>query len=154
MPSRTSVRRCMASPAASLRTRSNSSTCSCCNCSSAAAAFSAADTSAEAPSGQAPEAAEPEEEADEQADTLSFDEPWIDTPLCTSCNDCLKVNAVVFLYNEEKQAYLGDLSKVSYVELVTAAELCPARCIHPGLPLNPNEPGLDELIERAAPFNQ
>mgnify|MGYP001816158185 FL=1 len=117
------------------------------------AAFSAADTSAEAPSEQAAEAAEPQE-ADEQTDTLSFDEPWIDTPLCTSCNDCLKVNAVVFLYNEEKQAYLGDLSKVSYVELVTAAELCPARCIHPGLPLNPNEPGLDELIERAAPFNQ
>jgi ferredoxin len=117
------------------------------------AAFTATDAGAEAPSGQVPEAAEPEE-ADEQADTLSFDEPWIDTPLCTSCNDCLKVNAVVFLYNEEKQAYLGDLSKVSYVELVTAAELCPARCIHPGLPLNPNEPGLDELIERAAPFNQ
>ena len=118
------------------------------------AALNATDAGAEAPPlEQAAEAAEPEE-ADEQVDTLSFDEPWIDTPLCTSCNDCLKVNAVVFLYNEEKQAYLGDLSKVSYVELVTAAELCPARCIHPGLPLNPNEPGLDELIERAAPFNQ
>ncbi len=117
------------------------------------AAFSATDAGAEALPEQAAEAAE-SEEADEQVDTLSFDEPWIDTPLCTSCNDCLKVNAVVFLYNEEKQAYLGDLSKVSYVELVTAAELCPARCIHPGLPLNPNEPGLDELIERAAPFNQ
>jgi ferredoxin len=117
------------------------------------AAFSATDAGADALPEQAAEAAE-SEEADEQVDTLSFDEPWIDTPLCTSCNDCLKVNAVVFLYNEEKQAYLGDLSKVSYVELVTAAELCPARCIHPGLPLNPNEPGLDELIERAAPFNQ
>lgn len=118
-----------------------------------AAVPAALSASAEALPEQAAEAAEPEE-ADEQVDTLSFDEPWIDTPLCTSCNDCLKVNAVVFLYNEEKQAYLGDLSKVSYVELVTAAELCPARCIHPGLPLNPNEPGLDELIERAAPFNQ
>ncbi len=102
-----------------------------------------------------PEAvAEPQTDAEQPADNLTFDEPWIDTPLCTSCNDCLKVNAVVFLYNEEKQAYLGDLGKVSYAELVTAAELCPARCIHPGLPLNPEEPGLDELIERAAPFNQ
>ena len=86
--------------------------------------------------------------------TLTFDEPWIDTPLCTSCNDCLKVNTQVFLYNEEKQAYLGDLDKVSYAQLVAAAELCPAKCIHPGLPRNPDEPGLDALIERAAPFNQ
>jgi hypothetical protein len=34
-----------------------------------------------------------------------------------------------------------------------AAEKCPARCIHPGKPLNPDEPNLDELIERAKPFN-
>jgi ferredoxin len=92
--------------------------------------------------------------AGEVTETLSFDDPWIDTPLCTSCNDCLKVNTQVFLYNEEKQAYLGDLDKVSYAELVTAAELCPAKCIHPGLPQNPDEPELDALIERAAPFNQ
>jgi ferredoxin len=91
--------------------------------------------------------------AEEDAEALSFDEPWIDTPLCTSCNDCLKVNTRVFLYNEEKQAYLGDLSLVSYAELVEAAELCPAKCIHPGLPQNPEEPGLEGLIERAAPFN-
>jgi len=90
----------------------------------------------------------------EETETLSFDEPWIDTPLCTSCNDCLKVNTQVFLYNEEKQAYLGDLDKVSYAELVEAAELCPAKCIHPGLPQDPDEPGLDALVERAAPFNQ
>jgi len=91
--------------------------------------------------------------AEEDAETISFDEPWIDTPLCTSCNDCLKVNTLVFLYNEEKQAYLGDLNQVSYAELVEAAELCPAKCIHPGLPQNPEEPGLEGLIERAAPFN-
>jgi ferredoxin len=109
------------------------------------------------PAAETPDETAETESVDEpqpQAETLSFDEPWIDTPLCTSCNDCLKVNTLVFLYNEEKQAYLGDLSKVSYAELVTAAELCPARCIHPGLPLNPDEANLDELIERAAPFNQ
>ena len=38
-------------------------------------------------------------------------------------------------------------------DLVTAAETCPARCIHPGKPLDPNEPGLEELIARAEPFN-
>ena len=93
---------------------------------------------------------EPSVESEEE---LSFDEPWIDTPLCTSCNDCLKVNALVFLYNEDKQAYLGDLSTVSYAQLVEAAELCPAKFIHPGQPQNHDEPGLETLIERAAPFN-
>ena len=63
------------------------------------------------------------------------------------------MNALVFLYNEDKQAYLGDLSTVSYAQLVEAAELCPAKCIHPGQPQNHDEPGLETLIERAAPFN-
>lgn len=89
--------------------------------------------------------AEPEE--------VTFDDPWIDSELCTSCNDCMKVNTVLFVYNENKQAILGDLSTGTYAQLVEAAELCPARCIHPGKPSNPNEPGLEELIERAKPFN-
>ncbi|MBK8638527.1 MAG: ferredoxin [Chromatiaceae bacterium] len=89
-----------------------------------------------------------------QEETLSFDEPWIDTPLCTSCNDCMKVNPLLFLYNEDKQARLGDVNKATYAQLVKAAELCPAKCIHPGQPWNPNESGLVELIERAAPFNR
>jgi len=106
-----------------------------------------------------PPAESPAEETQEAAqaeadDVLTFDEPWIDTPLCTSCNDCLKVNALLFIYNEEKQALLGDPKKGTYAQLVEAAELCPAKCIHPGKPLNPDEPGLEELIQRAAPFNQ
>ena len=28
-------------------------------------------------------------DAEEEEEELNFDEPWIDTPLCTSCNDCL-----------------------------------------------------------------
>ena len=81
-------------------------------------------------------------------------QPYIDTFLCTSCNDCLEVNPLLFVYNEEKQALLGDLDSATFAELVTAAELCPARCIHPGKPWNLDETDLDELIERAAPFNQ
>jgi ferredoxin len=84
----------------------------------------------------------------------TFEEAWIDTPLCTSCNDCTKLNPRLFLYNDEKQALLGDLKAGTYAEVVQAAELCPAHCIHPGKPWDPTEPGLDELIERAAPFNQ
>ncbi len=114
----------------------------------APAAKPPADTADEGPS------AEPEPAVGEEEDELSFDEPWIDTPLCTSCNDCLKVNPLMFLYNEEKQAYIGDTSTATFAQLVEAAELCPAKCIHPGIPLNDNEPGLDGLIERAVPFNQ
>ena len=93
---------------------------------------------------------EPEPDDEEQP---AFDEPWIDTPLCTSCNDCLEINPLLFLYNEEKQAYLGDLSTATYAQLVEAAELCPAKCIFPGKPWNPQEANLEELMERAAPFN-
>lgn len=104
----------------------------------------------EAPVERPPEGgAEPEAE-----DLLSFDDPWIDTPLCTSCNDCMKINPLLFIYNDEKQAKLGDLSTATFAQLVQAAEKCPAKCIHPGKPMNPNEPGLGRLIERAAPFNQ
>ena len=94
------------------------------------------------------------EQAGESEETLAFDEPWIDTPLCTSCNDCLEINPLLFVYDEEKQALLGDLDSATYAELVAAAELCPARCIHPGKPWNLDEADLDDLIERAAPFNQ
>jgi ferredoxin len=111
---------------------------------------SANETAPEAPA--ADEIKQPQEPT--PAAELSFDEPWIDTPLCTSCNDCLKVNPLLFVYNEEKQALLGDLATASYAQLVEAAELCPARCIHPGKPWNPDEPGLQALIERAAPFNR
>lgn len=79
--------------------------------------------------------------------------PWIDTPLCTSCNDCTNLNPRLFLYNEDKQAVLGDLGAGTFAQLVEAAELCPARCIHPGRPWNPEEPELDALTERAAAFN-
>ena len=86
-------------------------------------------------------------------DDLSFDEPYIDTPLCTSCNECTALNGLLFVYNANKQAYIGDASAGSFAQLVTAAEKCPARCIHPGKPQNSAEPGLDELVARAARFN-
>jgi len=41
----------------------------------------------------------------------------------------------------------------TFAQLVQAAEKCPAKCIHPGTPLDPDEPNLPDLIERAKPFN-
>ena len=110
-----------------------------------AAPETAAPAPAPAPE-SAPAAPEPvEEEAEDE-------EPWIDSPLCTSCNDCLDINRQLFVYNANKQAVIGDARAGTYAQLVQAAEKCPARCIHPGRPLDPQEPGLDALIERARPF--
>lgn len=105
--------------------------------------------------------AEPEPKIDGMAPAVAgaaeeetFDEPWIDTPLCTSCNDCTSLNPRLFVYNDEKQATLGNIKAGTFAELVRAAEICPAHCIHPGKPWNPNEADLDALIARAAPFNR
>jgi ferredoxin len=83
---------------------------------------------------------------------LSFD-PYIDTPLCTSCNECTQKNGAMFKYNADKMAYIADPRAGTFKELVEAAELCPVGIIHPGSPLNPNEENLESLIERASKFN-
>jgi len=80
-------------------------------------------------------------------------EPYIETPRCTSCDECTTRNDRMFAYDENKQAYIKDPDAGSFRELVEAAEICQVAIIHPGKPRNPDEPGLDELLERAAPFN-
>jgi pyruvate-ferredoxin/flavodoxin oxidoreductase len=80
-------------------------------------------------------------------------EPYIDTELCTSCDDCLKVNNKLFVYNADNQAYIADPSAGTFKQLVMAAEACPAEIIHPGTPLNAKEKNLDKLIKRAERFN-
>ncbi|MBK8975601.1 MAG: ferredoxin [Planctomycetes bacterium] len=99
-------------------------------------------------------AAAPAPAGEAVAESDAFEEAWIDTPLCTSCNDCRNINPTLFVYDENKQARIADPRAGTYLQLVQAAEKCPARCIHPGLPLNRGEPNLDELMARAAPFNQ
>ncbi len=100
-----------------------------------------------------PNAPTEEEDAAEAVIEISED-PWVDSMLCTTCNDCLAINPQLFVYNEDKQAYITDPNLGTYAQMVEAAEICPSRCIHPGMPLNKDEADLDELIERAAPFNQ
>jgi ferredoxin len=108
-----------------------------------------APTDAPAAAVTAPEP-EPEEEPEEE---MSFDDPWLDTDMCTTCDDCMGINKMMFVYNDNKQAIIKDPKAGTYADLVEAAEICPAKCIHPGKPLDPNEPGLEELMARAAPFN-
>lgn len=111
-----------------------------------------ADVTVDAVDEEAPAAPEPVAE-EAAADADGFEEPWIETALCTSCNDCTIINPKLFVYDGNKQAHIGDPDAGTFAELVAAAEKCPARCIHPGKPRNPNEPNLEELVSRAAPFN-
>ncbi len=64
----------------------------------------------------------------------------------------MHVNKRMFAYDANKQAYIADAGAGTYRELVEAAESCQVSIIHPGKPRNPDEPGLAELLERAAPF--
>jgi hypothetical protein len=81
------------------------------------------------------------------------DEAWIETARCPSCNECQTINDRMFKYNDNKQAYIADITAGTYRELVEAAEACQVAIIHPGKPRDPGEPGLAELVERAKPFN-
>ncbi len=80
------------------------------------------------------------------------DSPYIETPRCTSCNECTKINSRMFAYDENKQAYIADPDAGTFRQLVEAAEHCQVAIIHPGLPRNPNEADLDALLERAQSF--
>jgi ferredoxin len=76
----------------------------------------------------------------------------VETLRCSSCNECTLAFPKLFAYNDDKQAYLRDVRAGTYRQLVEAAESCQVSVIHPGKPWNPDEPGLEELLERAKPF--
>lgn len=99
---------------------------------------------------QPPAAVEPVEDSTETA--RGSDEPYIETPRCTTCNECTTLNGRMFAYNENRQAYIADPSAGTYRELVEAAEGCQVAIIHPGKPRDPNEPGLADLLARAESF--
>jgi ferredoxin len=96
-------------------------------------------------------AAAPPPPAEEEA--VSFSDPFIDTPLCTSCNECTNLNPQMFKYNADKQAELADVKAGTFLQLVTAAEKCPAACIHPGAPRKDDSTATDDVVARAARFN-
>jgi hypothetical protein len=83
----------------------------------------------------------------------STDEAYIETPRCTTCEECVHINNRMFVYDANKQAYIADLAAGSYRELVEAAEVCQVSIIHPGKPRDPSEPGIEELLERARVFD-
>jgi pyruvate-ferredoxin/flavodoxin oxidoreductase len=96
----------------------------------------------------APAAAPEAEEADEG---LTMD-PYIQSELCTSCDECININKRMFAYNKQKQAYIKDSKAGTFRQLVMAAQKCPVSIIHPGTPLNPDEPDLEKWVQQAARF--
>ena len=78
---------------------------------------------------------------------------WIESAMCTSCDECTGINPRIFAYDEHRHAYVKDPKGGPYKDLVKAAEKCTAQVIHPGSPLDPNEKDLAKLIQRAAKYN-
>ncbi|MCP3851187.1 MAG: ferredoxin [Gammaproteobacteria bacterium] len=111
------------------------------------------DSSAQAPVQEEAEEVDAVEEEPEEEEEASFEDAWIDSPLCTTCNDCTDMNPLMFVYNDSNQAFISDLNAGTYLQMVEAAEICPSKCIHPGKPWDDSEPDLDELVERAKVFN-
>ena len=79
--------------------------------------------------------------------------PWIESAMCTSCDECIRINNRIFAYNENKQAFVKNAKGGPYRDLVKAAEKCTAQIIHPGLPQDPSEKDLEKLVKRAAKYN-
>jgi len=79
--------------------------------------------------------------------------PWIESAMCTSCNECISINNRIFAYDADKHAYIKDARGGPYKDLVRAAEKCTAQVIHPGTPRDPKEKDRDKLLKRAAKYN-
>lgn len=77
---------------------------------------------------------------------------WIETPDCTTCDECVDIAPAMFQYNEEKKAIVIDPTKGTFEDIVRSAEKCTAVIIHPGTPWNLDEPNLEQLIKRAEQF--
>ncbi len=80
--------------------------------------------------------------------------PWIDTPQCTSCDECIRLNPNIFVYNDKKKAIIKNPQGGPYKDLVKAAERCTAQIIHPGLPKDRSEKDIDKWIARAEKYNR
>ena len=89
--------------------------------------------------------------ADSNSESMA---PWIDTPQCTSCDECVRLNPNIFAYNDKKKAFIQNPEGGPYKDLVKAAERCTAQIIHPGLPKDRSEKDIEKWIARAEKYNQ
>ncbi len=87
-----------------------------------------------------------------EAGKTAHEAVWIETPDCTTCDECVDIAPSMFQYNEDKKAIVIDPTKGTFEDIVRSAEKCTAVIIHPGTPWNPDEPNLEQLIKRAEQF--
>lgn len=89
-----------------------------------------------------------------QAPTLrpAGDQAWVETKLCTTCDECITINKKIFAYNKDKKAIINNPKGGPFKDIVKAAEKCSAKIIHPGKPQDPKEKDLDKWIHRAEKF--
>ena len=108
----------------------------------------------ETDAGGKPAVIEPEHsDEDKEVQETASSDPFIETPRCTTCNECTDINSQMFAYNDNKQAYISDPAAGTYRQLVEAAETCQVSIIHPGKPKDMSEPNLEELMDRARLFD-
>ena len=79
--------------------------------------------------------------------------PWLDTPQCTSCDECININKKIFAYNAEKKAFIQDPNGGPYSDIVKAAEKFTAQVIHPGLPADRSFKDADKWVKRGEKHN-
>ncbi|HHN73485.1 MAG TPA: pyruvate ferredoxin oxidoreductase, partial [Thermopetrobacter sp.] len=82
-----------------------------------------------------------------------YEPVWIETPDCTTCDECVELAPEIFQYNDDDQAIVVNPRGGTFADIVRAAEKCTAGCIHPGTPWDMSEKNLDKLIQRAARFD-
>jgi pyruvate-ferredoxin/flavodoxin oxidoreductase len=85
--------------------------------------------------------------------TWEYEPAWIETPECTACDECTKINGDIFAYNDQGKAVVINPKGGPFKDLVKAAEKCTAGCIHPGTPFNPGEPDVQKLMKRAEKYH-
>jgi pyruvate-ferredoxin/flavodoxin oxidoreductase len=89
---------------------------------------------------------------DNAAPAAAFEPAWIDQSECTACDECTTINPKIFEYDGDKKAFVKDPKGGPFKDIVRAAEKCTGKCIHPGTPADPNEKGVEKLIQRAEKF--
>jgi pyruvate-ferredoxin/flavodoxin oxidoreductase len=88
-----------------------------------------------------------------QGDDSGYMAPWIDTPSCSACDECTRINARIFAYNSAGKATIKDPAGGPYSDLVKAAERCKEQIIHPGLPRDQSSPEMKRWIARGQKYN-
>ncbi len=86
------------------------------------------------------------------ASTDGFEPVWIETPECTTCDECTDIAPNIFAYNSEKLAEVINPTGGKFKDIVRAAEKCTAGCLHPGSPWDMSEKDIDKLIKRAEKY--